>query len=643
MNNYKKVSARNMHFKLQESDINEKTLDSLKSFVEQKKCHVLMTKNGDLLLCCDKKIQMKYGERTLQCWLGTQHLPIRVQDFSPLPNGFFWHYFAEGYDAEKVFYKTGQTFDEKSINQLVQEKIERTTFKKHNEEILKSDACDLVKRGTIHMNQLKQTEENKNLFAKLESKKILNPDLDKEYNIIFQHRVNGELANDYPPVAVTLEAQPCQKKKKHYYIYSHNAGFGKTYEMCQFAEKYNAHVITDSNNWIDVPDEAQFLIFDELGKLNKLNFEHLKSLTGGYGMMSGNCKSYGSSFRPRKDVQVIITSNQSPYEIYGEWDNNSQRRIMSADAFSQFQDRFHVIRLDGDILEDEIKYLEPTVLTDAQFRKACIKQLVTDLGINHLGIQDPNSRTMLLTKKSLMKVYLKTCYFAFKNMYSMWLSRHANTNLVRRSITYMLQELQFGPELVDVAQSYFIHDEEFVKGTLLVNKIDKFLSRTDASYRIKMLVDAVDKEAGVKKKRPLVEDEADILDGNNIHNKKHALENYWPLLPDFTKYNCQRDDENNPTVQGIKNSKGSSNMLVNVVLHHFKSRLEIISDEEARDIEKHIILTHWREEMDNLINNYNPILYRDRDLLYDKVQRMMDMDPVFCLANRSRVEEEESF
>ena len=56
--NLKHISARNVHFKLQEDDINEKTLDSLKSMVEEKGYHVLMTKNGDILFSCDKKVQL---------------------------------------------------------------------------------------------------------------------------------------------------------------------------------------------------------------------------------------------------------------------------------------------------------------------------------------------------------------------------------------------------------------------------------------------------------------------------------------------------------------------------------------------------------------------------------------------------------
>ena len=522
---FKNITAKNMHFRLQEGDINEKTLGTLKKIAQEKKInHVMMTRDGNLILSGDRKIKMRNGERTLQSWLGTEHLPLRVKDFDPLPDSFLQQYFAEGYNAEKVMYKIGKKFEEAVINKLVKEKVDRAANKKRNEEMLQSDACDLVERGTINMEKVRQIEESKKFYEKLKSRQALNPDLEEKYNITFQHRVEGQLTSDFPPVTLTIERQPCEIKKKHYYIYSHLAGFGKTYEMHQFAQKYNAALITNTNNWIDVLEEAQFLIFDELGKMNKLDFEQLKSLTGGYGMMSGNCKSYGSNFKPRQDVQVIITSNKSPYDTYGEWDNNFQRKIMSADTFSQLQDRFHIIRLDGDILDDQIKYLDPIALTDEQFSKACSKQVTA------LAIRKPVNRARLLTDRDSKKDYLEACYSAFKSMYSMWLSRHANAEVVEKSIKYMLDELDFGPILVDTVQTYFIQDRKFLTGKHLADKIDEFLSMTDAKERIKMLLEDVDKEAGIQKnnKRPLEDVET------CKPNKKHTDDQYWASFSYFS-------------------------------------------------------------------------------------------------------------
>ena len=608
---FKRIAAKNMHYKLQKSDVNELTLYTLRKLVEKKNLeNVMMTRDGNILLSSDKSIQMRNGVKTLQKWLGTKYLPMRMNHFNPLPKAFLQHYFAQGYNADNVLYKKGQQFEEAVINQLVMAKvqsvadkksnegnvtisenedlllrgdkriqisnlkvhswldteevlmrmgeldpllddflhnhfaqghiiekikyrfeeamidqlvkvkIERETNKRYNEEIIKNDVYDLVERGTIDMKDIKHTEECKKLYEKLKSRQEINPDLDKEYTITFQHRVNGQLAHDYPPVAVTIEGQPkaSGKKNKHYYIYSHKAGFGKSYEMYQFAKQFNAALITSTNNWVDVSQETQFLIFEGLGKNNKLDFDQMRSLTGGYGIMSRNCTNCGSTFKPRQDVQVIITSNRPPYDIYGEWDSNLQRRVMSDYTFSQFQDRFHVIRLDGDLNEDQIKYLHPIALTEEQFKEACTKNFKA------LAIKKPENRARVLTDKDLMKHHLEAFYSSFKSMYSMWLSRQAETNWLRRSISCMLEELELQPELYGLVRRYFLSHGEFVKGKQLTDKIKQCLSNPDVKDIMKMIVEAVDKKAekaGFRNKRPLVEDET----ANPSATKRHVVKN----------------------------------------------------------------------------------------------------------------------
>ena len=156
--NFKRISARNMHFKLQEGDTNEKTVDALKTLVQEKKNfkHVMMTRSGDILLSSDKQIQMTYGEGTLQNWLCTKHPPIRIRDYDPLPDSFLQHYFADGYNAEKVLYKIGKKFEDAVITKMVKEKVDRENNKRRNEEIVQSNVNDLVKRGTITMKEVIQ-------------------------------------------------------------------------------------------------------------------------------------------------------------------------------------------------------------------------------------------------------------------------------------------------------------------------------------------------------------------------------------------------------------------------------------------------------------------------------------------------------
>merc|ERR1711893_552573 len=117
-----------------------------------------MTKNGDILFSCDKKIQMKNGEKTLQMWLGTEHLPMRIRDYDPLPDSFLQHYFAEGYNPDKVMCKIGKKFEDAVITKMVKEKVDRQNNKRRNEEIAHSKVNDLVKRGTITMEKVIQID-----------------------------------------------------------------------------------------------------------------------------------------------------------------------------------------------------------------------------------------------------------------------------------------------------------------------------------------------------------------------------------------------------------------------------------------------------------------------------------------------------
>ena len=155
---FKTITAKNMHFKLQEGDINEKTLDALKKMVQEKKDinNIMMTQQGDIVLSGDKKIYMRNGEKTLQSWLGTQHVPLRVKDFDPLPDAFLINCFPQGFNANKVMYKIGKKFENAVINRLVKEKIDRNANQKRNEEIVQSNVNDLVKRGTITMKEVIQ-------------------------------------------------------------------------------------------------------------------------------------------------------------------------------------------------------------------------------------------------------------------------------------------------------------------------------------------------------------------------------------------------------------------------------------------------------------------------------------------------------
>jgi len=209
-----------------------------------------------------------------------------------------------------------------------------------------------------------------------------NPDLNGPITLTFErwemdHTIKQpvKMVGDFPPVQITIVGRPGQTKikLKHYAIYSKLAGFGKTYHMERLEEMYNVHIVNYTNNWTTVPHNAQILVLDEVGYVhNRLDFDNLKALTGGTAAsFTGNCKTFGDSFIPRKDVQVIILSNRPPYDIYGKWNAALGRRIMTSEEMDQFHARFEVFRLDGSVDEDRAICSTPDEWSDEQFRNEC--------------------------------------------------------------------------------------------------------------------------------------------------------------------------------------------------------------------------------------------------------------------------------
>ena len=130
-----------------------------------------------------------------------------------------------------------------------------------------------------------------------------------------------------------------------------------------FAKRYNVSVVVDINNWTRVSEKAQFLIFDEVGKESG---KHM-AFTSGNGKGSGNNKSFGDSYVPREDVQLILLSNESIYEVYGTYNAKLQRRFISKEHVDQLELRFNIVRLDGNVDTDRRYFTHPSDWTDAEF------------------------------------------------------------------------------------------------------------------------------------------------------------------------------------------------------------------------------------------------------------------------------------
>jgi hypothetical protein len=132
-------------------------------------------------------------------------------------------------------------------------------------------------------------------------------------------------------------------KLKHYWIYS-QSGFGKSWTTkLELEDKYKVASIPDHRNAVNISDRAQLLLFDEIGPTRRIPIEQLKALCSGDASKGYlNRKFYGQSYVPRKDAQIIILSNHSPYKVYGKYINGRDRRMDPHDM-DALEERFNII------------------------------------------------------------------------------------------------------------------------------------------------------------------------------------------------------------------------------------------------------------------------------------------------------------
>ena len=193
-----------------------------------------------------------------------------------------------------------------------------------------------------------------------------NPKLDGELELEFAKWIDG-VKQPGTDMIVKIKGLPGNNitTHKHYWIYSKEAGWGKstTVEMT-LVDHYSAHQFRDPNNALGVPMGVQWLVFDEYSGARTLSYVTLKNLTSGDA--SGTVlrrKRRRMGYVPSADVQVMILSSHSPYEVYGTWDPKKQKRVMSENALTCIHDRFHVHRLDGDNETERRKWILPTTWT----------------------------------------------------------------------------------------------------------------------------------------------------------------------------------------------------------------------------------------------------------------------------------------
>ena len=288
-----------------------------------------------IIVKSDKKIQIQSGMETTKGKLQLLATPRRLKVDQPAPASLVEKLVAEGLSADDFYQFVGNKIIKYAQNAIIKGQIE---IKRTKAISLCSSGLEAAHKGLVKHNEQIMTQANIDFARKrkmIDMRESL-PKLDGSLTLKFCHRIKGEInTKDPQETTVTIVGKPndLKTKQKHYWLYSREAGYGKTYTILnEIYKKYSSDVVGDPKNFCGVSENVQFLIFDEYSINKKLNFEDLKSIASQDSSMAKiNRKSHGESYKPAEDVQVIILSNFSPYEVYGTYNHKENNRIMDKD------------------------------------------------------------------------------------------------------------------------------------------------------------------------------------------------------------------------------------------------------------------------------------------------------------------------
>ena len=179
---------------------------------------------------------------------------------------------------------------------------------------------------------------------------FLSKDLDygEEFDFTVQQTNTKVIIKSFKGKTATSESE----KKKHYFIYSTQPGYGKRTFVNVMLEHLNASAVNSPNNFTGVREKAQFLIFvDGFSRTSQLSYSDLCLLTeGDASAFRGHKNTFiESSYVPRPDTQVIIMSNRHLFECIGKSNRYTENRT-AVDYFTakKMLERFNIIKLDDE-------------------------------------------------------------------------------------------------------------------------------------------------------------------------------------------------------------------------------------------------------------------------------------------------------
>lgn len=268
--------------------------------------------------------------------------------------------FFNGLDYDNIenqlFHAVGPYYDAAKIRACADTHLRQNVNRAVLDKVTEKGVLEAVRDGIIKPSQMRSFELYQHKVKEEEKKAAqLAKDLPCGKGIVFKCFKTGK---NYPIVSArndgdspAMSLQPSEhdpnmlqisrddsmrliQKQKHYYFYSTHPGYGKTTFIYQALNHLNACVLSDVNNWFGVQEGAQFVMIDEYGKTNRFSWDALKRLTGGNAsLFAGNRKSFGASYTPREDAQLVIFSNNHLFECLGKKKITPEEEVIMRDRF----------------------------------------------------------------------------------------------------------------------------------------------------------------------------------------------------------------------------------------------------------------------------------------------------------------------
>lgn len=374
---YERYSSKYLRF---DTTINL-THDMIKSFINSEKIEdfIVVKGAGNTILCYATRkngliFNYKKGAKTLSKKLGCNPdnltmIPIRKGQH--MPEDFFKQLIDLDKIDDQIQYIYGR-FTKEMIKAKISQSVKQSQNKQIISAVMSGGTSSCVKEGIITpgqaltMDKWKTGEDEKKDKEVRKERDLERGDTMKLYCHITGKKYTiesfkGDGLQDEPEQRVfdvneitgkrelklyESNIDPFQKRK-HYYFYSKNGGYGKTTFKNRVCKLANGCIITDLKNLSGVSEHAQFLFVDEYGPERRFKFEELKGLTSGDTEgFTGNKKTYGDSYHARKDAQLIILSNNHLFDAMGTYNPIYKRRMLNKSKVDVLKQRFFIYRLD---------------------------------------------------------------------------------------------------------------------------------------------------------------------------------------------------------------------------------------------------------------------------------------------------------